>query len=116
MESENGKALPVGSGRVSVADLFTAGHERESANMLARALKYGYLDIFSIDYAGCKAKAQELSNDPDKRVQAAGTKLLVEMAKHDLKLIELASGGGKEVGVNVQVNVVQVVGDCFKDV
>lgn len=84
--------------------------------MLARALQAGYVDIFSIDYAETKKRAIEMSNDPDARIKAAGTKLLVAMANHDLKLIELASGGGKEVGVNVQVNVVQVVGDCFKDV
>ena len=84
--------------------------------MLARALQAGYVDIFSIDYAETKKRAIEMSNDPDARIKAAGTKLLVAMANHDLKLIELASGGGKEAGVNVQVNVVQVVGDCFKDV
>lgn len=64
--------------------------------MLARALQAGYVDIFSIDYAETKKRAIEMSNDPDARIKAAGTKLLVAMANHDLKLIELASGG-KEV-------------------
>lgn len=87
-------------GRCSLADLFEPGHERMGANILARAIRYGYIDAFTIDYAAAKRKAEELAQDPDRRVAAAGAKLLVEMAKHDLKLLELANDPEAKVKVH----------------
>lgn len=68
--------------------------------MLARALRLGYVDIFGIDYAYAKKKAMEMTKSDDRRIQAAGTKLLVAMAAHDLKLMELASGETREATVH----------------
>lgn len=99
MSSENGlggQGEIARSGACSLRDLFTPGHEREGARMLARALQAGYIDIFSIDYPAAKKKATEMSNDPDKRIASAGTKLLVAMAAHDLKLLELIEPENRE--------------------
>ena len=96
MNPDNGNIIPGGQGACSLRDLFDPGHERQGCTMLASALKAGYVDIFSIDYPAVKRKAKELSEDEDKRVSAAGTKLLVAMAQHDLKLLELLEGAPED--------------------
>lgn len=107
---------PMGQGACTLADLFEPGHERQGANMLARALKAGYVDIFSINYVYAKKKAMEMTEDKDARVKAAGTKLLVEMAKHDLKLLEVVSGASENSPVQVNMNVVNVNASSFRNV
>ena len=81
-----------GRGEVTLRDLADPHRARGAAKMIARALEAGYIDIFAIDYQEVKKLARALSKCAEPRAAAAGLKLLVEMAKHDLKLLELVDG------------------------
>jgi len=81
-------------GRTSLVDLLedlsNPNKARGSAGMLTRAIRAGYIDAFSIDYGALKAEAVKLSKSDKPRLSRAGQRLLMQMALHDLKLMEIA--------------------------
>lgn len=73
-----------------LADLSNPNKARGSAGMITRAIRAGYLDAFSIDYGTLKEEAVKLSKSEKPRLSRAGQRMLMQMALHDLKLMEIA--------------------------
>src|SRR5262245_20189098 len=86
-------------GRTSLKDLLddmeNPNKARGSAGMLTRALRAGYIDAFSIDYGDLKSAAFKLSQSDKPRLARAGQRLLMQMALHDLKLMEVVDKCGR---------------------
>lgn len=97
-----------GRGNCSLADLIPDDPHRQrgAAEMIATAIRNGYLDAFCVDYRKVKKWAEELAQSDEPRAKAAGVKVLTTMAQHDLKLWELL--GAKEAA-SVVVNVENTV-------
>jgi hypothetical protein len=93
---ENPSQVPTpsgGRGNCVLADLYDPHRARGAAGILATAIKYGYVDAFCIDYSKARAAAEELADKDDPRLKAAGAKLLVSMAAHDLNVVTALDKG-----------------------
>lgn len=117
-ENGGGKPAPeLARRRCSLADLWDdlsdPHRSRGNASILASAIRNGYIDAFCVDYDSLRVYAAKLQKDPNPRLKAAGAKLMLAMALHDLELMKildkskrLDTGGPTEL-----VKVIQGIGD-----
>lgn len=73
-----------------IEDLADPHRARGTAGLIVTALRDGTIDLFSIDYGMVRREATLMTKSADERVKSAGAKLLVAMANHDAKMIEVA--------------------------